>query len=155
MKTLFTNKKVSEKGFSLIELMIVVAIIGILAAIAVPTFTNFQKKARTSEGKTVLGAIYSSMTAYKAESGNIGSSAVLTDTGYTLVPLQSYTAIGFTGTNQANLKAGSAGSVTSGNVTCGSVSAIDNTSWIAGADPDGDAGSEVCMTHQRAISEAN
>ena len=73
MKTLFTNKKVSEKGFSLIELMIVVAIIGILAAIAVPTFNNFQKKARNTEAKNGLGALYTTLTAYNAEYGNYGT----------------------------------------------------------------------------------
>ena len=57
----------NEKGFTLIELMIVVAIIGILAAIAIPNFLNYQKKAKTSEAKTNLGAIRTSEEAYKAE----------------------------------------------------------------------------------------
>ena len=47
--------------------MIVVAIIGILAAIAIPNFLNFRLKAKTSEAKSNLGAIRSTQVAYFAE----------------------------------------------------------------------------------------
>jgi type IV pilus assembly protein PilA len=57
----------SKKGFTLIELMIVVAIIGILAAIAIPNFMRFQAKSRQSEAKTNLGGIFTAETAYFAE----------------------------------------------------------------------------------------
>ena len=57
----------NKKGFTLIELMIVVAIIGILAAIAIPDFLKFQAKAKQSEAKTNLGAIFTTQVAYYGE----------------------------------------------------------------------------------------
>lgn len=54
----------SKKGFTLIELMIVVAIIGILAAIAIPNFLKFQCRSKQSEAKQNLGAIYTAMMSY-------------------------------------------------------------------------------------------
>lgn len=57
----------NNKGFTLIELMIVVAIIGVLAAIAIPNFLNYQCKAKQSEAKSNLGNIRTSQEAYFAE----------------------------------------------------------------------------------------
>jgi len=60
-------RKRSRKGFTLIELMIVVAIIGILAAIAIPNFLKFQAKSKQSEAKTNLKGIYTAETGYFGE----------------------------------------------------------------------------------------
>jgi len=74
-----------QRGFTLIELMIVVAIIGILAAIAIPNFSRFQSKAKQSEAKTNLKALYTaakSRFAEKDDYGDASTAAVFGAIGY-------------------------------------------------------------------------
>jgi type IV pilus assembly protein PilA len=80
-----SSRITSQKGFTLIELMIVVAIIGILAAIAIPNFLTYQAKAKQSEAKVALGAIFTAATAYSAESP-ISTYAVTTIAAIPFVP---------------------------------------------------------------------
>ena len=83
MKNLQTMKHSVQKGFTLIELMIVVAIIGILAALAIPAYTDYTIKAKVSEAASLSGAVKTATEVYFSENGTLpdGSSVASSDLG--------------------------------------------------------------------------
>ena len=69
-----------QQGFTLIELMIVIAIIGILAAIVIPAYQNYTIRAQVTEGLTLADGWKTAIAEYYANTGNCPTQAMLTGT---------------------------------------------------------------------------
>lgn len=124
----------NRRGFSLTELMIVVAIIGILAVIAIPNFLKYQARAKQSEAKNNLVAIHTSELAYFAEKNAY---------------IDEFNAIGFAVTGSSQLYFYELGSSSSGILPAGcTASTLDHVSdtgftAVATANIDGDPTCDV------------
>jgi len=77
------SMKKIQQGFTLIELMIVVAIIGILAAVALPAYQDYTVRAKVSEGLTLAESAKSAVSEAWQNDGNLGNLTVAKATGST------------------------------------------------------------------------
>jgi type IV pilus assembly protein PilA len=69
----YLNQKQQNSGFTLTELLIVFIIVGILSAIALPTFVNQSAKAKQSEAKVYIGSINRAQQAYRTENATFAN----------------------------------------------------------------------------------
>ena len=127
--------KAIQKGFTLIELMIVVAIIGILAAIALPAYQDYTIKSQVAEGpqlaeglKTAIAEYYATYGTWPADMNAIGYGTQIVQGSYVGTITQANGAITITyGTNKSNTKIN-----TKTLALYGAVDTNGDISWVCG-----------------------
>ena len=75
-------KTQKQQGFTIVELLIVIVVIGILAALVITTFTGIQKKARDTERQTDVQALHGQLEAYYAQNGRYPTLANVNDSAW-------------------------------------------------------------------------
>jgi type IV pilus assembly protein PilA len=108
MKSLMRMK---DDGFTLVELMVVVAIIGVLSAVAIPNFKKYQAKSKTSEAKLQLSAGYTALQSWYSDYDNYATCLNLMGFDPAVERLTRFYAVGF---DSGSTSAGNAASILNG-----------------------------------------
>ena len=118
-------------GFTLIELATVIAIIGVLTAIALPQFNALQARQRTSEARVSLGRVYALETAFQADTNSYAS--CLSDMGYVAKNAGNrYYLVGFRTADRLARNAGRLNGVTCSNTKADGVSYFSADTGLGG-----------------------
>lgn len=83
-----TSRLRNQSGFTIVELLIVIVVIGILAGLVLNTFNGIQASARDSERKTDINAVHAQVEAYHAKNGFYPTAANMADSTWVAANLQ-------------------------------------------------------------------
>jgi type IV pilus assembly protein PilA len=133
-------KKSAQEGFTLIELMIVVAIIGILAAVALPAYQDYTVRAKVSEGLSLAGSAKTAVVenavnakpfnagwTTPAATANVSSLAITQGTG--VITITYATAIAAAGANVIAMVPTSSGTALAGTATASTIPTGGSIEW--------------------------
>jgi len=126
--------KRKEEGFTIVELLIVIVVIGILAALVITTFSGVQRKARNTERETDIKAIHGQVEAYYAQNGRYPSLSDLQSDSFRTSNLQGLDAGALTAPNQSGNNVVGSGAATSNYEYVTTPTTCDSTE--GGATPD-------------------